>query len=66
VCVVVDQVVVYFPVFVCLCSAAKDTAVFLGIGAIVCLHWVMFYTSIKLGTYSAAQPLCGYIHKGVF
>ena len=24
-------------------------AIFLGIGAIVCAHWVMFYTSIKLG-----------------
>ena len=32
---------------------ASTIMTFLGIGAIVCLHWIMFYTSIKLGQLTA-------------
>jgi drug/metabolite transporter (DMT)-like permease len=38
--------------------AFKDIAIFLGIGAIVCAHWLTFYGSIKLGNSASVTLAC--------
>ncbi len=37
---------------------AKDMAVFMGIGVIVCAHWLTFYGSIKLGNSASITLAC--------
>jgi drug/metabolite transporter (DMT)-like permease len=38
--------------------ALKDIAIFFGIGAIVCAHWLTFYGSIKLGNSASVTLAC--------